>query len=222
MGYPLGIGFYVTIGNISAIQDWDGRRVFAITAAINPGNSGGPLLNDKGEVIGIVFGKADAAEYFRQRGIIPEGIAFASPINMARSELDLSDLLFPRPSRPPASGPVIRVPQDYPTIQAAVNAAPEGATIQISPGTYCPGGICSSLFDFEGLVITKSLIVQGTGRDLVRISLAGSSSTMAASSFAPPIGPVCPRGIEYERLITIQGKNRVSITDLTVDALGHL
>jgi hypothetical protein len=54
-----------------------------IDAAVNPGNSGGPLLNDKGEVIGIVFGRADVP------GIRVEGINFATPINTARSKLGL-------------------------------------------------------------------------------------------------------------------------------------
>jgi S1-C subfamily serine protease len=84
MGYPLGIGFNVTTGIISSIADaGGGRTVFVIDAAVNPGNSGGPLLNDKGEVIGIVFGRADVP------GIRIEGINFATPINTARSKLGL-------------------------------------------------------------------------------------------------------------------------------------
>jgi len=48
---------------------------------------------------------------------------------------------------------VLRVPQDYPTIAAAVAAAPWGATILIGPGTYV-----------EQLTITKSLTFEGSGR----------------------------------------------------------
>jgi hypothetical protein len=47
---------------------------------------------------------------------------------------------------------VLRVPQDYPTIQAAVNAAPEGATILIGPGKYV-----------EQVTITKDLTFEGSG-----------------------------------------------------------
>ena len=44
-------------------------------ASINPGNSGGPLLNEKGQVIGINTAKASQAE----------GLGFAIPINTAKS-----------------------------------------------------------------------------------------------------------------------------------------
>ncbi len=64
-------------------------------------------------------------------------------------------LLFLVPMHPVAElQPVLRVPQDYPTIQAAVDAAPEGATILIGPGTYT-----------ENIVITKSLTLEGSGID---------------------------------------------------------
>jgi serine protease Do len=50
-------------------------------AAINPGNSGGPLVNSRGEVIGI-----NAAIFSRSGG--SEGIGFAIPVNRARWVMD--------------------------------------------------------------------------------------------------------------------------------------
>lgn len=50
--------------------------------------------------------------------------------------------------------PVLRVPQEFPSIQVAVNAAPNGATILIAPGIYS-----------ENVTITKSLTLQGSGRE---------------------------------------------------------
>lgn len=50
-------------------------------AAINPGNSGGPLVNLKGEVIGI-----NSAIFSRSGGSV--GIGFAIPINLARNIMD--------------------------------------------------------------------------------------------------------------------------------------
>ena len=46
----------------------------------------------------------------------------------------------------------IVVPRDFPTIQAAVDAAPPGATVKVSRGTYT-----------EEIVITKDLHVEGAG-----------------------------------------------------------
>ena len=81
IGNPLGLDNTVTAGIISAIQRTnalgEGQRVPYIQtdAAVNPGNSGGPLINDRGEVIGIntAIRQAPGA-----------GLSFAIPINTAR------------------------------------------------------------------------------------------------------------------------------------------
>ncbi|HWR19147.1 MAG TPA: PDZ domain-containing protein, partial [Clostridia bacterium] len=53
-------------------------------AAVNPGNSGGPLLNMKGEVIGVVSAKTITASYDEfGNAISAEGLGFALPINGA-------------------------------------------------------------------------------------------------------------------------------------------
>ncbi|GIW90759.1 MAG: serine protease [Pirellulaceae bacterium] len=85
VGSPFGLSHSVTFGIISAkgrrdleLGD-DGLRLqdfLQTDAAINPGNSGGPLLNVRGEVIGINTAIASASGG-------SEGIGFAIPINMA-------------------------------------------------------------------------------------------------------------------------------------------
>jgi len=82
IGNPLGLEFSgtVTAGIISALNreiNVDGRYMTLIQtdAAINPGNSGGPLLNDKGQVIGINTVKVATTE--------TEGLGFAIPISEA-------------------------------------------------------------------------------------------------------------------------------------------
>ncbi|WP_224087312.1 HhoA/HhoB/HtrA family serine endopeptidase [Nostoc sp. MS1] len=83
VGNPLGFDNTVTLGIVSTLKRssaqvgiTDKRLDFIQTdAAINPGNSGGPLLNDKGEVIGINTAiRADAM-----------GIGFAIPIDKAKA-----------------------------------------------------------------------------------------------------------------------------------------
>jgi len=80
-GSPFGLSQTVTAGIVSAKErDQTGIAEYGnfiqTDAAINPGNSGGPLLNIKGEVIGI-----NTAIYSRSGGYM--GIGFAIPINMA-------------------------------------------------------------------------------------------------------------------------------------------
>ena len=86
IGNPFGLGHTVSVGVISAtrasglpVAQQRRADVLQTDAAINPGNSGGPLLNARGEVIGIntaIFTDA------RQQGNI--GIGFAIPINNVR------------------------------------------------------------------------------------------------------------------------------------------
>jgi serine protease Do len=85
IGNPFNLSHTVSVGVISAtarsfpIAEQRFADVLQTDAAINPGNSGGPLLNARGEVVGI-----NTAIYTdsRQQGNI--GIGFAIPINSVR------------------------------------------------------------------------------------------------------------------------------------------
>jgi serine protease Do len=93
IGNPLGLDFTVTAGIISAkgrggpslSRPLENR--YAITdfiqtdAAINPGNSGGPLVNARGEVIGINSMIASETGYY-------SGYGFAIPISLAKAVSD--------------------------------------------------------------------------------------------------------------------------------------
>lgn len=66
----------VTRGIVSArIQNRDGIGIVQTDAALNPGNSGGPLVNTRGNVVGINQSRPDWASIYRQRDI--DGIAMA-------------------------------------------------------------------------------------------------------------------------------------------------
>ena len=93
IGNPLGLDFTVTAGIVSAkgrgsaeLQGLN-RDAYAITdfiqtdAAINPGNSGGPLVNSRGEVIGINSAIASQTGYY-------SGYGFAIPITLAKQVMD--------------------------------------------------------------------------------------------------------------------------------------
>ena len=90
IGNPFGLAGTMTRGIISSIRSIRGAEGAPIEdaiqtdAAINPGNSGGPLLNSRGEVIGInTMIASNGAEQ-------SSGIGFAIPVNTAKAVL--SDL----------------------------------------------------------------------------------------------------------------------------------
>jgi S1-C subfamily serine protease/predicted TPR repeat methyltransferase len=53
IGNPLGMEYSFSDGMVAAIRALEGTRYIQFTAPISPGNSGGPVLNAKGEVLGI-------------------------------------------------------------------------------------------------------------------------------------------------------------------------
>jgi len=86
LGNPFGLGRTVTMGIVSAtgrgglgIEDYE--DFIQTDAAINPGNSGGPLINIRGELIGV-----NTAILSPSGGSL--GIGFAVPSNMVRAVMD--------------------------------------------------------------------------------------------------------------------------------------
>jgi hypothetical protein len=53
IGSPKGLPATISDGIISGMRDFDGYKLIQMTAPISPGSSGGPVLNSKGELIGI-------------------------------------------------------------------------------------------------------------------------------------------------------------------------
>jgi S1-C subfamily serine protease len=81
IGSPNGLQGTVTAGVVSAIRDdpsLGGYKVIQTDVAANPGNSGGPLLNSKGQAIGVVTSKVRSSE----------GLNFAVPINYVRGLME--------------------------------------------------------------------------------------------------------------------------------------
>jgi S1-C subfamily serine protease len=88
IGNPFGLSGTMTRGIISAIRSIRGPQnnpiedAIQTDASVNPGNSGGPLLNSRGEVIGITtLIASNGADQ-------SSGIGFAIPINTARAFID--------------------------------------------------------------------------------------------------------------------------------------
>src|SRR5580693_10377708 len=93
IGNPFGLEGTLTTGIVSSLgrslQGEEGNTLEGLIqtdAAINPGNSGGPLLDSRGDVIGIntaIYGSQTASG---EAGSI--GIGFAMPINRAKEKLE--------------------------------------------------------------------------------------------------------------------------------------
>ena len=88
IGNPFGLAHTVSVGIISAVarpypvSEGRSAQVLQTDAAINPGNSGGPLLNLRGEVVGINTAIISGGQ---QSGNV--GIGFAIPSNVVRELL---------------------------------------------------------------------------------------------------------------------------------------
>ncbi len=87
IGSPFGLAQTVTVGVVSAsnqtlsIEGHEYRNLLQTDAAINRGNSGGPLLNIRGEVVGI------NTAIYAPTGVFA-GIGFAVPVNQVKEILD--------------------------------------------------------------------------------------------------------------------------------------
>lgn len=143
-GSPYGLDGTLTQGIVSARRDMPTaggalmRSVIQTDAPINPGNSGGPLVNARGEVIGVntsIVSRSGASA----------GIGFAVPANEVRALLTRlrDDLRRPEhargvvpPAGVPAQGPAVVAPQ--PSGQATPGAPSATLTPIPPPGAATP------------------------------------------------------------------------------------
>ena len=172
IGNPFGFEGTMTRGMISAIRSVrlpSGMKIdnaIQTDAAVNPGNSGGPLLNSRGEVIGITTmiagnpnGGADQSA----------GIGFAIPISIAKAVLD--DIArYGRVRRPsmdvvtlaisPDLAQQIGLPADYGVLieRALPNGAAERAGLH--------GGSQRAYLGFTPIVLGGDLIVKIDGQEV--------------------------------------------------------
>ena len=106
VGSPRGFDFSLSEGLIGQIRELDGVRYYQVSCPISPGDSGGPVLNGRGEAIGVVsWRKADAENL---------GFAIPSPA-VARMNAALPAVAWAEttplahsPSKQPDPSPLVR------------------------------------------------------------------------------------------------------------------
>lgn len=81
-GFPLAgllsSGPTLTTGEVSALSGLaDDQAQMQISAPVQPGSSGGPLLDRRGQVVGVVVAKLNAARIAARMGDIPQNVNFA-------------------------------------------------------------------------------------------------------------------------------------------------
>ncbi len=83
IGAPLSenLSFTVTKGIVSGYREINNKRYIQTDASLNPGNSGGPILNENGQVIGIVSWKITAKGF--------EGLSFGVPLDIIAHRLNI-------------------------------------------------------------------------------------------------------------------------------------
>jgi serine protease Do len=162
IGSPFGFQATVTAGIISAKErDIPGdtsqfQHFLQTDAAINPGNSGGPLLNIRGEVIGINTLIASRSGGF-------QGLGFAMPINTA---VQVYNEIIKNGKVTRGSIGVSFTPSDTPRARALLKAnnANEGVFVQ----QVAPGGPAEKAGIKDGDIITSiNGKVVRDGNDLV-------------------------------------------------------
>jgi S1-C subfamily serine protease len=172
LGNPFGFSGTMTRGIISAIRSVampSGNKIedaIQTDASVNPGNSGGPLLNSRGEVIGITTliasnpnGGADQSA----------GIGFAIPIQTAKSVLD-DFAKFGRARRPsldmttlpigPDVAEQIGLPADYGILIERVH--PGGAAEKAG----LRGGTQQAFMGYTPVMLGGDLIVAADGQQV--------------------------------------------------------
>jgi S1-C subfamily serine protease len=93
IGYPniqlQGSAPKFTKGEVSSLTGFqDDARLFQISVPIQPGNSGGPLVDDRGNAVGVTNAQLSALKMIATSGSIPQNVNYAVKISYAQLLLD--------------------------------------------------------------------------------------------------------------------------------------
>ena len=69
-----------------------------IDASLQPGSSGGPIMNDKGNVIGVAVAKLDLDTIVEDYGVVPENVNFGVKANVVIHIMESENIKLPKPN----------------------------------------------------------------------------------------------------------------------------
>ena len=96
-GYPFGSAISntvkVTKGIVSSVSGpGNNFSQMQIDASLQPGNSGGPIVDKRGNVVGVAVAKADAEYFLEKAGVLPENINFGIKSNVLKNFLEANKI----------------------------------------------------------------------------------------------------------------------------------
>ena len=102
-GYPFGqdmsTSVKVTQGIISSLTGVANNfSNLQIDAALQPGNSGGPIMNNKGNVVGVAVAKLDLEKIVDNYGVVPENVNFGVKSNLVINILESENIKLLNPN----------------------------------------------------------------------------------------------------------------------------
>ena len=148
LGHPLGsrLGqqMTMTVGVVSAFRTYGGLRYVQTDAAINPGSSGGPLLNMKGQVVGMNTSSIDATN----QGRPVEGIGFAITYDILESRLPIMKAQKPSTTPTPIPTPApTPTPRQTGPIHGSIPHDPHDGYIDVyKPNVWMTNGSIEARF----------------------------------------------------------------------------
>jgi S1-C subfamily serine protease len=121
VGFPntklQGVSPKVAKGEIAALAGpQDDSKYFQISLPVQPGNSGGPLVDEEGNVVGVVSAKLDEKTALRISGFAPENVNYAVKGSLLRDFLrrspEVSQKLESRRSTTPRFEDLVKLAED--------------------------------------------------------------------------------------------------------------
>ena len=100
-GFPFGqavsSSVKVTKGVVSALSGLqDNYSVLQVDAALQPGNSGGPIINNRGDVVGVAVAKLDYKDSLESFGVIPENTNFGVKSSIVKNFTSAHNIKSPQ------------------------------------------------------------------------------------------------------------------------------